>query len=173
VKATAALQTRTGRLIGSVSDSGEFLYGALISASVMAAVNTAGGHASFVALSALLVLGVYWLAHVYIAAQADPADQTGSEISRVGERLRAAAGHEASILKGGLPAVAVYAIALTSGMSTSDAATTAVLLSVLLLTAAGWITARRSGLHGRAALVDALAAGALGLVVIAAKTLLH
>jgi hypothetical protein len=58
-------------------------------------------------------------------------------------------------------------------MSSADAATTAVWLSVLLLSAAGWATARRSGLHGLAALVDAVAAGALGLVVIAAKTLLH
>jgi hypothetical protein len=172
VKATA-LQNRTGRLIGSVSDSGEFLYGALISASVMAAVNTDGAHASFVALSALLVLCVYWLAHVYINAQAGLADQADSAVSNFVGRLRAAAGHEASVLKGGVPAVAVYGIALTFGMSSADAATTAVWLSVALLSAAGWTTARRAGLHGVAAVLDALAAAVLGLVVIAAKTLLH
>lgn len=172
MNATAS-QTRATRMIVSVSDSGEFLYGALVSASVMAAVNTAGSHASFVALSTLIILGVYWLAHVYIAAQARPDEDAVAETGHLRRRLRAVAGNETSILKGGLPAVGVYAIAMVVGLSSADAATTAVWLSVLLLVCGGWLTARRSGLRGFAAIADAAAAGALGLVVIAAKTLVH
>jgi hypothetical protein len=160
-------------MIVSVSDSGEFLYGALVSASVMAAVNTADSHASLVALSTLVILGVYWLAHVYIAAQARPHEDSPDEQRHLVRRLRDAGRHEASILKGGLPAVVVYAVAVAAGVDSSNAATTAVWLSVLLLVAGGFLTARRSGLHGLRAIADAVAAGVLGLMVIAAKTLVH
>jgi hypothetical protein len=153
-----------------VEDPGALLYGALVGASVLA---TASAHAeafTYVAVATVLVLGVYWLAHVYVAAQRL---QLSGDDRLFLRRLAHTAGRELSIVQGGLPAIAVFVVADRSGASVSDAAAIAVYFSVAVLVGAGYLLARRAGRHGWAAVLDSAAAGLFGVVVIVAKAVLH
>jgi hypothetical protein len=69
--------------------------------------------------------------------------------------------------------VTVYVVIKLAGARTETAATIALWFSVAVLTAAGFVNARRVGRHGLASLVDAAAAGAFGVLVIVAKAALH
>ena len=153
---------------GATGDPAGLLYGALIAASVLA---TASAHVEdfrYVALATGFVLGVYWLAHVYVAAQALHTSRRSFP-----RRLADVAAHESSLLKGGLPAIVVYVALDVLGVSTQDAAAYAVYFSVAMLVYVGYLTALRAGRHGWASVVDAAAAGGFGVLVILAKTLLH
>ena len=74
---------------------------------------------------------------------------------------------------GGLPGIAVFVLAKTFGATTSDAASYAVYFSVGVLLVVGYLTATQAGRRGGARIVDALAAGLFGVIVIIAKALLH
>jgi hypothetical protein len=152
------------------TDAAGLLYGAIVSASVLGTASVHADHFESVALATAAVLVVYWLAHVYIAAQALSID---GDRRHVLQRGAAAAGHEAGVLKGGLPAVVVYVVVKLAGLDVDQAAEVAVYFSVALLVGVGYLAAHRSGRSGLAALVDAGVAGLFGLVVVAAKALLH
>jgi hypothetical protein len=153
-----------------VADPGALLYGALVAASVLA---TASAHAedfTYVAGATLLVLGVYWLAHVYVAAQRL---QLSGDDRLLHHRFGHTARRELSIIQGGLPAIVVFVVVDVAGASVSNAAAVAVYFSVAVLVAAGYLLARSTGRRGWAALVDSALAGLFGVVVILAKALLH
>lgn len=161
--------TSSGRRL-RIADAGALLYGALIAASVLA---TASAHAedfTYVALATLLVLGVYWLAHVYVAAQRM---QYGGDDRLLHRRLGHSGREELSIIQGGLPAVVVFWVTELAGASVGTAAAVAVYFSVAMLVGAGYLLARRAGRRGWPAVLDAVVAGLLGVVVIIAKALLH
>lgn len=157
-----------GRLARS-ADPADLLYGALVAASVLATASAHGDY-RYVALATILVLGVYWLAHVYIEAQSL---QLHGDARRYLHRLGHTAAREASIIKGGLPAVVVFALSDAFGASTKGAATVAVYFSVGVLGLVGYLAAHQAGRRGWATVVDSLAAALLGVVVIVAKALLH
>lgn len=159
----------TVRRLTRLQDPAGLLYGALVAASVLATSATHGGY-GYVALATLLVLGVYWLAHVYIEAQAL---QIHGDARRYLGLLRHTAVREASVIQGGFPAIAVYVVTNTLGASTKTAAATAVYFSVGVLFVVGYVTARLAGRRGVSAWVDAVAAALLGVAVIVAKALLH
>ena len=149
--------------------SGSVLYGALVSASTLV---VAGSHADdyrSIAGATAGAVAVFWLAHAYVFAE------TGYGAARPGllERLRDGTGHEFGVLAGGIPAIVVYVLAVLVGMQKTNAATVSVWFSVGLLLAAGWLTAHRAGVRGLAVLVDAVAAGLLGVLVVIGKALLH
>jgi VIT1/CCC1 family predicted Fe2+/Mn2+ transporter len=123
-----------------------------------------------VAFATAFVLGVYWLAHVYTEAQSL---QFAGDRRSFWRRLAHTAVGASDIIKGGLPAIAVYLAVDLLGASTKNAAATAVYFSVAVLGYVGYLTARRSGRHGWASLADALVAGLFGVLVVLAKTLLH
>jgi hypothetical protein len=153
-----------------VTDPGELLYGALIAASVLA---TASAHAedfTYVAVATLMVLGVYWLAHVYVEAQRL---QLSGDERLLHHRLRHTARRQLSIVQGGLPAIIVFVVVDLAGASVSNAAAVAVYFSVAVLVGAGYLIARGAGRTGWAALADSALAGLFGVVVILAKALLH
>lgn len=152
-----------------LQDPAGLLYGALVAASVLGTAATHGDY-GYVALATLLVLGVYWLAHVYIEAQAL---QIHGDARRYVGLLRHTAVREASVIQGGFPAIAVYVVTNALGADTKTAAATAVYFSVGVLFVVGYVTARHAGRHGVAAWVDAVAAALLGVAVIVAKALLH
>lgn len=157
-----------GRLTRS-ADPADLLYGALVAASVLA---TASAHAEYryVAIATLLVLGVYWLAHVYIEAQSL---QLRGDARHYLGRLGHTAAREASIIQGGLPAVIVFALCDAFGATTTTAASVAVYFSVGVLALVGYLAAHQAGRRGVATLVDSFTAALLGVVVIVAKALLH
>lgn len=160
---------RVHRLVTS-PDPATLLYGALVAASVLATASIHDSAFAHVALATFVVLCTYWLAHVYIAAQAL---QVGGDPRHFVRRLAQTASEEAGVIAGGLPALLVFLIVNLAGARAETAATVAVWFSVGVLTAAGLVNARRAGRHGVVGLVDAAAAGGFGVMVILAKAALH
>lgn len=166
---TTAAAQRVHRVVGTPDPAG-LLYGALVAASVLATASLHSPAFTRVALATTAVLGIYWLAHVYIAAQTL---QVAGDARHFIRRLAHTGVHEAAVIEGGLPAVSVYVVVNLAGATSQTAATVAVWFSVAVLTAAGFVNARRAGRHGLVGLVDAAAAGAFGVLVIVAKAALH
>ena len=154
----------------AAGNTADLLYGAIISASVLATASAHSDELHYVALATAVALGVYWLAHVYVAANSG---QFHGGTRHLVARIAVAAGHESGVLKGGLPAIVVYLLGTVVGLPSGTAAEVAVYFSVVLLMWMGYMTAHRVGRTGPAVLVDAALAGLFGLVVIAAKALLH
>ncbi len=154
----------------ATDDPAGLLYGALIAASVLATASAHVEDFAHVAFATCFVLGVYWLAHVYIEAQSL---QVAGDPRGFPRRLAHMAVRESSVIKGGLPATVVYVAVDVLGASTKDAAAFAVYFSIAVLVYVGYLTARRAGRRGRAAVADAAVGGAFGVIVIVAKTLLH
>lgn len=160
----------TQALVTRVRDPGGLLYGALIAASVLAATSVNGVHGAAVGISTAVTVIIYWLAHVYIEAQTL---QLAGDRRHALHRLAHAAASEVSILQGGAPALVVYSVVVVAGATDNAAAWVATWFSILVLMAAGWVTARSSGRRGAAAALDALVAGLFGVVVVVAKASLH
>lgn len=152
------------------TDPAGLLYGAIISAAVLATVSAHSAGATFVGVATALVLVVYWLSHVYIETLSRQLD--GDE-RRFLPRLRAAVVHESSVLKGGTPAILVYIAASRGGAGVDDAAAMAVYFTVVLLAAVGYLGAHRAGLTGVSLLLEVAGAASFGVLIVAAKTLLH
>ena len=152
------------------TDPAGLLYGAIVSAAVLATVSAHAEGSEFVALATGVVLGVYWMAHVYIDALSRQFD---GDTRHFLLRLRTSSTHETSVLKGGLPAIVVYVGASLAGMDISSAAATAVYFSVALLAAGGYLGAHQAGLRGRAVLLEVAGAASFGLLIVVAKALLH
>jgi hypothetical protein len=165
---TGSRSTAAARI--AAADPGGLLYGAIISASVLATVSAHSDQYEYVALATAVVLGVYWLTHVYVAAHSRQFD---GDTRHVLHRAAVAAGHEASVLKGGVPAIVVYLVGAVIGLGPGPAAEVAVYFSVAMLMCVGYLAAHRAGRTGGAALADAAVAGLFGLVVVVAKALLH
>lgn len=153
------------------ADPAGLLYGGIVTAAVLATVSAHAGQKQHVAVATFVVLVVYWLAHVYVATQAM---QYEGDRRRIHQRLVTAALNETSVLKGGIPALAVYlAAGLLLGLEPRDAALVALYFSVGFLVTAGYLGAHPAGLRNRAALVEGAAAGVLGVVAVLAKLVLH
>lgn len=164
----------TSGLAGTVrigeDDLPGLLYGAVISASVLATASAHTDQYEYVALAAFAVVTVYWLAHVYVGLHGRRGDEADASIWR---RVATGARHEASVLKGGIPAVLVYLVGTLLGLSAGPAAAVAVYFSVGLLACVGYVAAHLAGRTGAAALVDASVAGLFGVAVVALKALMH
>ena len=152
------------------SDLPGLLYGAVISASVLATASAHSEQYEYVAIASFAVVAVYWLAHVYIGLHTRRTDDPEVGILH---RVAAGARHEASVLKGGVPAVLVYLVGTLFGLGAGTAAAVAVYFSVGLLVCVGYVAAHLAGRTGAAALVDASVAGLFGVAVVALKALLH
>ncbi len=99
--------------------------------------------------------------------------QYGGDDRLLHRRLGHSGREELSIIQGGLPAIVVFVVTDLAGAAVSTAAAVAVYFSVAVLVGAGYLLARRAGRRGWTAVLDAAAAGLLGVVVIIAKALLH
>ena len=152
------------------ADPAGLLYGAIVSAAVLATVSAHAEGSEFVALATGVVLVVYWMAHVYIDALSRQFDGDSRHFLL---RLRTSSGHETSVLKGGVPAILVYVGASVVGLDIASAAAAAVYFSVVLLAAVGYLGAHQAGLRGRAVLLEVAGAASFGLLIVAAKALLH
>lgn len=153
------------------ADPAGLLYGGIVTAAVLATVSAHAETTEHVALATLAVLVLYWLAHVYVKTQAMQYDGDRRPIHR---RIGEAARHESSVLKGGIPALTVYAVGgLLLGLDRATAAVVALDFSVAFLVLVGYLGAHRAGMPWRQALIEAAAAGMLGGLAVFAKTLLH
>ncbi len=152
------------------TDPAGLLYGAIVSAAVLATVSAHAEDFESVALATGIVLVVYWMSHVYIDTLSR---QFGGDARHFLLRLRTAATHESSVLKGGLPAIVVYVLASAFGADVGTAAAYAVYFTVLLLAAVGYLGAHRAGQRGRGMILEIAGAASFGVLIVIAKSLLH
>jgi hypothetical protein len=89
----------------AAADPAGLLYGAIVSATALAAVSLHTPEASRVAVVTGTVLVIYWMADLYVHALAMRFDGDARRLMR---RLGRSAAHKSSVLKGGLPGIAVY-----------------------------------------------------------------
>jgi hypothetical protein len=162
-------RTRAARWVAHADPAG-LLYGAIVSAAVLATVSAHADGATFVGVATALVVVVYWMSHVYIDTITRQYEGDGRHFL---SRLGTAAAHESSVLKGGLPAIVVYVAASLAGAEIATAAAAAVYFTVLLLAGVGYLGAHQAGVKGRGLLLEVAGAASFGLLIVAAKTLLH
>lgn len=154
----------------AATDTAGLLYGAIVSASVLAAISAHAPASAQVVLATTGVLVIYWLAHVYIAAVSGA---LGGDRRTFLVRIGHAARHESGVLRGGVPAILVYALAHAVGLDIPDAAAAAVYFSVVLLAVVGHLGAHQAGLRGRALLWETAGAASFGVLIVIGKSLLH
>jgi hypothetical protein len=152
------------------TDPAGLLYGAIVSAAVLATASAHSQGTTFVAMAAAVVLVVYWLSHVYIETLSW---KFGGDERRFLPRVRDAAVHELSVLKGGVPAILVFLAASRGGADVASAAAVAVYFTVVLLAAVGYLGAHQAGATGGALVAEVAGAASFGVLIVAAKTLLH
>ena len=152
------------------SSAGGLLYGAIVTAAVLV---TAGGHGSStrrVLAAWAIVLGIYWLTHVYVHAAEN---QFHGDTRYLWRRFGSAARGELGVLVGGMPAMVVFLLAASNGRDTLESEELALYFTVAMMAVVGYTGARYVHLSRRAAWGEAAGAALLGLLMVAAKTLLH
>ena len=167
--ASSTHRTRAARWVTG-ADPGGLLYGAIVTAAVLAAVSAHDDDSKRVVLTTAVFLVVYWMAHVYISTLST---QFGGDSRAFLPRLAEASRHETGVLKGGVPALLIYGVAYFVLGDVSQAAAVAVYSSVALLMAFGYLGAHQAGLRGRAMLGEVAAAGFFGVLIVIGKSLLH
>ena len=151
-------------------DPGGILYGAVITASSLAAVSANLSHVHRVALSVGVVAVVYWLAHVYTETQEMLFEGDHRPLYR---RTPHAAAKEVFILAGAMPALVVYLLLDLGGLSASGAAYWALWFSVGFLSVIGYLGAHRAGMGGWRLVLESAGAASLGLLAVVGKLFLH
>ena len=148
----------------------ELLYGAVVSASILAISSLHGPTSERVALATLGGCITYWLAHVYVDAIGgrfrDPEHSAHA-------RLRKALIGNTEILVGSLPPIIVFVLGQLLGLGISGSAWLALWFTVAMLTGTAAYAAHLAGVRGVDLAVETLAAGVLGLLVIGLKYVLH
>jgi hypothetical protein len=152
------------------SHSGGLLYGAVVTAAVLVTVGGHGSSAGKVVLAWVIVLGTYWLTHVYVVTWQG---QFEGDTRPLPVRLASGAGHEATVLMGGVPAMVVFLAATLAGVDSFEAERLALYSTVVLLGVLGYVGAHFTGRSRAHSWLEALGAALLGLVMVAAKSLLH
>ena len=154
----------------AAADPAGLMYGAIVSSAALAAVSLHTPEAVRVAVATGSVLVIYWISDLYVHAIAVRFDGDTRGMAR---RLARAASHKSSVLKGGLPGIAVYVLVYALGATSSTSVFWALTTSVVLLTVAGYLGARHAGAPRRVAALEGAGAGMLGVVVMIAKFSLH
>ena len=91
---------------------GQLLYGAIITGGALAVTSTTDARALRVAAGVVGVLVVYWSAHVYVRVQGRRLRDSSASLRGL---VAGAAAHEAGVLVGGVPALAVFGLATALG----------------------------------------------------------
>ncbi|GAB3443275.1 hypothetical protein GCM10027517_21550 [Phycicoccus ginsengisoli] len=146
------------------------LYGAVITGAVLGVTAGHGSAPGRVVAKTLVVVAVYYWADVYVRAFAEQFHEARSTLPR---RLLRALAHESSVLLGAAPATVTYLLAVALGVGSSRSADFALWLTVVLLGLVAYLAARRVGVRRKTALVEGALAAPIGVLMIAAKALLH
>ncbi|HEY9292766.1 MAG TPA: hypothetical protein VIP98_15910 [Microlunatus sp.] len=146
------------------------IYGAIVAAAALAVVSAHETHAYRVLIAAAVTLGVYYLAHVFTGVEAARLDHPTDSFVR---DLRKSEWHELAVLYGGLPAIAVVAVASLFGASISLAVDIALWVTVGLLGLLGWFVGRAAHATGWRLIAEVVGAAAFGMVLAALKAILH
>lgn len=150
-------------------NASEILYGAVLAAAAMTVASAQPATSGSIALSILLMLGVYSLAHLY-------ATVLGSRMKRpdasLWQRVRSEAAHEFAVIEGGLAVLLCFVVLRLSGVAAADAAQAASWFAIALLGYIGYRIGRSSQATGFKLALEITGAAAIGLLLIALKTLL-
>jgi len=161
---------RVAHIVEPEGDPAEAIYGTLIAAAVLATKAHKGESGATVLWSALLVLGLYWVAHVY-------ADVVGERLATHTRPGWSAILHTAlrdwSMLRGSLIPVAVFGLVRVAGATVNAAGLTAIWVTVALLGCWGMVAALRGGARGLELVVETLVCASLGLLVVVLKIFVH
>lgn len=165
-----SIRSRASRWLAAKDDPAGLLYGAIVSAAV---VSTSGEH-SDKSLDVLLittsVLVIYWFAHVYIYAVSS---QLQGDPRGLAHRLGSSFVHESSVMFGGIPAIVAFMAAALLGASTLTASNVALYVTIAVLLAVGYLSARRVGMTGWRLFAETAGAGVVGVLIVVLKSLLH
>ena len=159
----------TGEWVAGRHPSG-LLYGVIITGAVMSASAGQETSAQRIVATTGFVLGIYFLADVYVRVFAH---QFREGRDSIGHRFAAAASHESGVLLGGVPALGTFAVATALGVPPSTAVDIALWVTVIVLGAIAYLAARYAGSPVREALVESALAGLLGVLMVVTKSLLH
>lgn len=151
-------------------DAPDLLYGAIVSAAMLAVTSLHAESNDIVAVATTAVIVTYWLAHVYV-------DAVGGRLEdrdhHTGQRLMTALRESTGVLLGSLPPLLVFLLARAVGADVTDAAVAALVFTVVMLVAGGALVAYLAGARGLALVGEAAISGAFGGVVLALKLVLH
>jgi hypothetical protein len=145
------------------------MHGAVVMGAVLALVD-GGDPVLEVDIWALGVLVVYWLTHAFSDALSGG---VGGDRLHLGHRLWLHGRRDASVLAGGLPALATFVVLTASGVGPADAVEAALWLTLLLLASVGYLAAYLAGVTGWRLWAEAAFAGLLGAGIVTLNTLLH
>jgi hypothetical protein len=151
-------------------DSGGLLYGTIVSAAALAVGASRGDTAGGMFETMVSTLLIYWFAHIYTATV--NARQPGNTVPLY-RLVAASARHEAPILIGGLPAVAVVAI-----LSLIDTSLWVTVLSdagvvIVVLALDGLLAGLHAGTRGWRLGIEAGSAAVMGGLLAALLVSLH
>jgi hypothetical protein len=143
------------------------IYGAIVTAAIL---DTAGGHASTVALviSVVVTLLVYWVAEEYAEILGEQVE--GGRLPSRAYIKGALAATWPMVSASFLPLVALV-LARLAGASDLAAANVGLAAAVILLTVHGWLAGRAARLRGRRPFFATSIAAGLGIVMILLKDL--
>jgi hypothetical protein len=148
------------------------IYGTVICASVLAAAQ--GKSTIQVAAVVVVTLIVYWMAERYSEVLGLAAGEESAGQSKITpERVRAVLGSGWAMIQASVTPLIVMLISRLAGASSELAVNIALVYTVLLLVALGWIAATRALLAGWGRVAATGFTAVLGLIVVVLKTSLH
>lgn len=153
---------------GSTDDLAPAIYGTVICASVLAAVDPQGSIRHAV-LTVVVTVFVYWLAERYSLLLAVHVHGEGITLRQVADVLR----RGWRMVEASYTPVLVLLAARLLGASTADAVAAALFYTTGLLVALGWLIGRRTGQSGWALAGTMVFVGALGAIIVLLKFALH
>jgi hypothetical protein len=151
-------------------DTGSLLYGTIVSAAALAVGAGRGETAFGMDETMIATLVVYWLAHVYTSTVRERSPGSGTPLYRM---LRHTGKQEATILLGGLPAVAVTTALALAGVTLWPTVLSVLATAIIMLVAEGATAAFRAGMRGWHLAAEAASAAVLGAILAALLVALH
>ena len=151
-------------------NASEILYGAVLAAAALAVASAQPAKTTSIALSIVVMLTVYSLAHLYAKVLGSRMTQPGAT---VWQRVRSEAEHEAAVVEGGLPVLLCFIVLRVAGVPVAESAHAASWFTVALLAYIGYRIGRSSNATGLRLALEITGAAAIGLLLIALKALLY
>jgi hypothetical protein len=148
----------------------ELLFGAVVSASILAASSGYGQASKPVAIAAATAVAIYWLAHVY---QETLRGRFEDDELPTRDRLRRVLRQNNGIVIGALVPIVMFTVALMLDMSVSASVWLALGYTVALLAGAAAYAAHQAGVRGRALITQTIVGASFGLAVILLNVVLH
>jgi hypothetical protein len=154
---------------GLLHNTSELIEGAVVVGALLVVISHQDSDDTRVVLTALGVLAIYWLTHAYAHALS----QSLSRRRRLFGLLFRAIRHDSTILLGGVPALAAFAILLATGVEFGTAVVAGLWTTIIFLAGVGFYAGYRMDLRGWRLALEAVLAGSAGAFMLLLKTFLH